>query len=92
MQDLRAELEDLSFKCMHPMRAQMLENAIESSSGGRKKIVEKIRKELKSHLKTNGIENAAVKGREKIFIVSIIKLRKSINHFLKFWMFMDSEY
>ena len=30
MQDLRAELEDLSFKCMHPMRAQMLENAIEA--------------------------------------------------------------
>ena len=39
----------------------MLENAIDSSSGGRKKIVEKIRKELKSHLKSNDIENAAVK-------------------------------
>ena len=50
---------------MHPLRAEMLENAIKSSSGGRKKIVEKIRKELKSHLKTNEIENAAVKGREK---------------------------
>ena len=65
MQDIRAELEDISFKCMHPLRAEMLENAIKSSSGGRKKIVEKIRKELKSHLKTNEIENAAVKGREK---------------------------
>ncbi len=59
MQDIRAELEDISFKCMHPLRAEMLENAIKSSSGGRKKIVEKIRKELKSHLKTNEIENAA---------------------------------
>ena len=65
MQDIRAELEDISFKCLHPLRAEMLENAIKSSSGGRKKIVEKIRKELKSHLKTNEIENAAVKGREK---------------------------
>jgi (p)ppGpp synthase/HD superfamily hydrolase len=30
-----------------------------------KKIVEKIRKELKANLKTNGIKGAAVKGREK---------------------------
>ena len=65
MQDIRAELEDISFRCLHPLRAEMLENAIKSSSGGRKKIVEKIRKELKSHLQTNEIENAAVKGREK---------------------------
>lgn len=65
MQDIRAELEDISFRCMHPLRAEMLESAIESSSGGRKKIVEKIRKELKAHLKTNKIEDAAVKGREK---------------------------
>ena len=65
MQDIRAELEDLSFKCMHPIRMEILESAIKSSSGGRKKIVDKIRKELKSHLKANNIENAAVKGREK---------------------------
>ena len=65
MQDIRAELEDLSFKCMHPIRMEILESAIKSSSGGRKKIVDKIRKELKSHLKANDIENAAVKGREK---------------------------
>jgi hypothetical protein len=30
----------------------MLENAVKSSSGGRKKIVEKIRKELKKRLKS----------------------------------------
>jgi guanosine-3',5'-bis(diphosphate) 3'-pyrophosphohydrolase len=65
MQDIRAELEDLSFRCIHPMRAKILENAVKSSSGGRKKIVEKVRKELKKRLKTNNIENAAVKGREK---------------------------
>jgi guanosine-3',5'-bis(diphosphate) 3'-pyrophosphohydrolase len=65
MQDIRSELEELSFKCIHPLRAQMLENAIKSSSGGRKKIVDKIRKELKSHLKANDIKGAAVKGREK---------------------------
>ena len=65
MQDIRAELEDLSFRCIHPMRAKMLENAVKSSSGGRKKIVEKIRKELKKRLKSNNVEDVAVKGREK---------------------------
>ena len=65
MQDIRAELEDRAFKCLHPMRADLLKSAIETSSGGRKKIVQKIRKELKSRLKSNGIEDAGVKGREK---------------------------
>ena len=76
MQDLRAELEDLSFKCIHPMRAQMLESAIDSSSGGRKKIVEKISKELKSNITSNDIENAVVKGREKILYSIYNKIKK----------------
>jgi RelA/SpoT family (p)ppGpp synthetase len=65
MQDMRAELEDLSFKCIHPQRAKILENAVKSSSGGRKKIVEKIRKELKKRLKINNVDDVAVKGIEK---------------------------
>jgi len=65
MQDMRAELEDRAFKCLYPMRADLLKSAIKTSSGGRKKIVQKIRKELKSRLKSNGIEDAGVKGREK---------------------------
>jgi len=65
MQDIRAELEDLSFRCIHPMRAKMLENAVKTSSGGRKRIVTKIRKELKTRLKSNNIQDVAEKGREK---------------------------
>tara|TARA_B100001248_G_scaffold105489_1_gene78627 strand:- start:2264 stop:4447 length:2184 start_codon:yes stop_codon:yes gene_type:complete len=76
MQDIRAELEDLAFRCIHPLRASMLENAISKSSGGRKKIVSKIRKELKRKLKSNGILDVAVKGREKN-IYSIYKKIKS---------------
>ena len=76
MQDIRAELEDLAFKCIHPLRASMLESAIKKSSGGRKKIVEKIRKELKKHLKSNDINKVAVKGREKN-IYSIYRKIKS---------------
>ena len=76
MQDIRAELEDLAFKCIHPLRASMLESAINKSSGGRKKIVTQIRKELKRHLKSNGIKRVGVKGREKN-IYSIYRKIKS---------------
>ena len=76
MQDIRAELEDLAFKCIHPLRASMLESAIKKSSGGRKKVVGKIRKELKRHLKSNSIDEVAVKGREKN-IYSIYRKIKS---------------
>ena len=76
MQDIRAELEDLAFRCIHPLRASMLESAIKKSSGGRKRIVSKIRRSLKRHLKSNGIENVGVKGREKN-IYSIYRKIKS---------------
>ena len=33
MQDIRSELEDLAFRCIHPLRATMLESAIKKSSG-----------------------------------------------------------
>ena len=39
MQDVRAELEDRAFKCLHPLRAKMLKSAIKKASGGRKKII-----------------------------------------------------
>ena len=76
MQDIRSELEDLAFRCIHPLRASMLESAIKKSSGGRKKIVTKIRKELKKHLKSNDIQKVSVKGREKN-IYSIYRKIKS---------------
>ena len=65
MIDIKNELEDRAFRCLHPLRAEMLDSAIQKSSGGRKKIIEKVRKELKANVKNNGIDTAAVKGREK---------------------------
>ena len=54
MQKVRAELEDLAFDCLHPLRAEMLRSAIKKSSGGRKKIVYKIRKEIKRDEESTG--------------------------------------
>ena len=76
MQDIRSELEDLAFRCIHPLRASIIEGAIKKSSGGRKRIVSKVRKELKRNLKSNGVIDVGVKGREKN-IYSIYKKIKS---------------
>ena len=64
MQNIRVELEDLAFRCIHTMRARMLESAVKQTVGGRKKIISKLRKQFKYHLKNNDI-NATVKGRQK---------------------------
>ena len=64
MQNIRIELEDLAFKCIHPMRARILESAVKQTVGGRKKIISKLRKQFKYHLKNNDI-TATVKGRQK---------------------------
>ena len=75
MQNIRIELEDLAFKCLHPTRALMLESAIKQSVGGRKRIISKLRKQFKYHLKNSDIV-ATVKGRQK----SLYSLYKKIKH------------
>ena len=74
---LKWELEDLAFKCIHPMRARMLESAVKQTVGGRKRIISKLRKQFKYHLKNNDI-TATVKGRQKSLssIYSKIKNKK----------------
>ena len=64
MQNIRVELEDLAFRCLHPMRARMLESASKNAVGGRKRIISKLRKQFKHYLKNNAIL-ATVQGREK---------------------------
>ena len=75
MQDIRVELEDLAFKCLHPMRARMLESAIAKAVGGRKRIVSKLRKQFKYYLKNNNIL-ATVQGRQK----SLYSIYSKIKH------------
>ena len=91
MQDIRSELEDLAFRCIHPLRATMLESAINKSSGGRKRIISKIRKELKKHLKSNGIVEVGVKGREKN-IYSIYRKIKSKHQINRYYQGNDARW
>lgn len=75
MQDMRVELEDLAFRCLHPMRAKMLDSAIKQAVGGRQRLVSKLRKQFKYHLKNNNIL-ATVKGRQK----SLYSIYSKIKH------------
>jgi len=74
MQNIRIELEDLAFKCIHPMRARMLESAIKQAVGGRQRIIYKLRKQFKYHLKNNDIL-ATVQGRQKSLYSTYRKIK-----------------
>jgi GTP pyrophosphokinase len=58
------ELEDLSFKNVHPMRFNVLNKAIKAARGNRKEVVGKILEAIKHRLADTHIE-AEVSGREK---------------------------
>ena len=58
------ELEDLSFKYIHPLRYRTIQKAIISSRGNRKEIIEKTLAAIEDKLKKSGLK-AAITGREK---------------------------
>ncbi len=58
------ELEDLSFKHLHPMRYRVIAKAIKVARGNRKEVISKILEAIK-HSLTNAHLDADVKGREK---------------------------
>ena len=58
------ELEDLSFKYLHPMRHRVIAKAIKVARGNRKEVISKILESIQKSLATAHID-ADVKGREK---------------------------
>ena len=58
------ELEDLSFKYIHPLRYKTIQKAIISSRGNRKEIIEKTLAAIEDKLKKSGLK-AVITGREK---------------------------
>lgn len=58
------ELEDLSFKYLHPMRYRVISKAIKVARGNRKEVISKILESIKQRLEDAHIV-ADVKGREK---------------------------
>lgn len=58
------ELEDLSFKYLHPMRHRVIAKAIKVARGNRKEVISKILESIQKSLTAAHID-ADVKGREK---------------------------
>ena len=64
MNNIRIELEDLSFTHMYPMRSSRIKKAVQTSSGHRKDMVTKIRAAIENRLERDEL-SGRVFGREK---------------------------
>ena len=64
LNEIYQELEDLSFRYLHPMRYSAIANAVMAARGNRKEVVSKILESIKHQLAGMKIE-AEVSGREK---------------------------
>ncbi|TXR54817.1 RelA/SpoT family protein [Reinekea thalattae] len=87
--DLRVELEDLSFEAMYPIRAERIRSAIKKQFGARKELVSIIQTALSNRLSEEGID-AEVQGREKHLYSIYQKMRekrKSLKEILDVYAF-----
>lgn len=64
LNQIYSELENLSFKYLHPLRHRTINKAILASRGNRKEVIDKILLEIQDKLKKEKI-NAEIIGREK---------------------------
>ena len=64
LNNIYQELDNLSFKYIHPLRHQTITKAITSTRGNRKEVVEKILVDIKEKLKKEKLK-ASIYGREK---------------------------
>jgi len=65
MNDLRTELQDLSFAELHPMRFRILSEAIRKARGNRREIISKIEATLLERLIHAGLTDFEITGRVK---------------------------
>ncbi len=65
MQDMREELEDLSFRYMNPEAYETVTKRLAELSARNENLIAKIEDELRDLLVANGLVNAKAKGRQK---------------------------
>ena len=65
MQDMREELEDLSFRYINPEAYETVTRKLEELSQRNEGLIRKIEDELRELLVANGLPDALVKGRQK---------------------------
>ncbi|SDT08255.1 (p)ppGpp synthetase, RelA/SpoT family [Halopseudomonas xinjiangensis] len=89
MHSLSTEFEDLGFKAMYPMRAQLIDRAVRSARGNRKELLSKILDTLQTCLEREGIPGRVI-GREKHLFGIYQKMRgkrKSFNEIMDVYAF-----
>lgn len=87
--DMRVELENLSFENMYPLRASRIRSAMKKQIGARKETVKHIEEALQERLKQEDI-SADVNGREKHLFSIYQKMRekrKSLKDILDVYAF-----
>ncbi len=67
--------EDLCFKALYPLRYAVLDKCVNVARGHRRKVLERIHKQLVSHLMDHGIDSDCVFGREKRLYSIFKKMR-----------------
>jgi len=72
---IRVELQDLGFQAAHPLRFQVLKNALKKAIGNRKEILNKIETAIKNRLEEAQIEGEIL-GREKHIYSIYQKMKK----------------
>ncbi len=81
MHQIRLEMEDLCFRAMYPMRANMLNKAVRKARGNRREVVSSVVESINARLEAEGL-NGRVTGREKNLYSIYSKMkgqRKSFN-------------
>jgi guanosine-3',5'-bis(diphosphate) 3'-pyrophosphohydrolase len=89
MHNLSIEFEDLGFKAMYPMRAQLIDRAVRSARGNRKELLSKILDTLQNRLEREGIPGRVI-GREKHLYGIYQKMkgkRKAFNEIMDVYAF-----
>ncbi len=65
MRDILVELEELGFEALHPVRYQVLRDAVRRARGNRKRVLALIEKTLREGLVTSELSSCRLLGREK---------------------------
>ena len=75
MHKMATELEDCSFKTLHPIRYKLIQDALEKNNLNKKTLISRVKKSLNAKFKNNDIK-AKITGREKRVFSIYQKIKK----------------
>ena len=75
LQNFKQELEDLSFKAIHPKRYSALAKAVKQRRGNRKGLLKKIENSIEKRLRQDGL-NGKISSREKTLYAIYLKMKR----------------